>query len=81
MFKSKRKGIIILAALTVAVLLGAGAYIREAYTVRTVYVEGNVHYTEDEIKAFVMKGLLGTIPSISLLNTRIGGWRGFLLWM
>ncbi len=59
MFKSKRKGIIILAALTVAVLLGAGAYIREAYTVRTVYVEGNVHYTEDEIKAFVMKGLLG----------------------
>ena len=45
MFKSKRKGIIILAALTVAVLLGAGAYIREAYTVRTVYVEeiGRAH--------------------------------------
>lgn len=59
MFKSRRKGIIILAAGIAAVVLGVGAYIKEAYTIRTVYVEGNVHYTEDEIKSFVMKGLLG----------------------
>lgn len=29
------------------------------YTVRTVYVEGNVHYTEDEIMEIVMSGPLG----------------------
>ena len=40
-------------------LLGAGAYIKGAYTVRTVYVEGAIHYTEDEVKSLVMKGPLG----------------------
>ena len=46
-------------AVLAAAVLGAGYYIRAAYTVRTVYVEGNVHYTEDEIKAIVMDGFLG----------------------
>ena len=33
--------------------LGGGAVaLHSVYTVRTVYVEGNVHYTEDEIKEF-----------------------------
>ena len=32
---------------------------KATYTVNTVYVEGNVHYTEDEIKEIVMRGVLG----------------------
>ena len=45
--------------LVLAVVLGAGYYIVNTYTVSTVYVEGNVHYTDDEIKAIVMDGPLG----------------------
>lgn len=45
--------------LLLAAVLGAGYYIVNTYTVSTVYVEGNVHYTEDEIKAIVMDGPLG----------------------
>lgn len=60
MFKSKRAGIIIaVAVVLLAVVLGAGVYIKTSYTIQTVYVEGNVHYTEDEIKAIVMDGPLG----------------------
>ncbi len=40
-------------------MAGAGYYIVSTYTVDTVYVEGNVHYTEDEIKAIVMDGPFG----------------------
>ena len=60
MFKSKRARIIITAAsVLLAVALGAGIYVKMSYTIQTVYVEGNVHYTEDEIKAIVMDGPLG----------------------
>ena len=61
MYRSrKRVGIrILLAAAVVAVLLGAAYYVIHTYTVKTVYVEGNVHYTEEEIKSFVMDGPLG----------------------
>ncbi len=61
MFKSKRLvvGILLSAGLLLAVLLGVGGYIKKTYTIRTVYVEGNVHYTEEEIKAIVMDGFLG----------------------
>ena len=45
--------------LVMAVVLGAGYYIVNTYTVNTVYVDGNVHYTDDEIKAIVMDGPLG----------------------
>lgn len=45
--------------LVLVVVLGAGYYIVNTYTVSTVYVEGNVHYTDDEIKAIVMDGPLG----------------------
>ncbi len=51
--------LLVLAVLT-AVVLGAGAYMKTTYTVNTVYVEGNVHYTEDEIKEIVMSGALGS---------------------
>ena len=40
--------------------LGGGAVaLHYVYTVRTVYVEGNVHYTEDEIMEIVMSGPFG----------------------
>ena len=40
--------------------LGGGAVaLHSVYTVRTVYVEGNVHYTEDEIMEIVMSGPFG----------------------
>lgn len=43
-----------------ACLLGAGYLFLKTYTVRTVYVEGNVHYTQEEIQDFVMDGPLGS---------------------
>ena len=49
-------------AVAVALLTAAAAgafYIRENYTIHTVYVDGNVHYTEEEIKEIVMDGPLG----------------------
>ena len=39
--------------------LGGAVALHSVYTVRTVYVEGNVHYTEDEIMEIVMSGPLG----------------------
>ena len=42
-----------------AALLGALYYIVTTYTVNTVYVEGNVHYTDEEITEKVMSGRLG----------------------
>lgn len=36
-----------------------GYYLLTAYRVENVYVEGNVHYTQDEIESFVMNGGLG----------------------
>ena len=61
MFKGKRMRIslAVVIVLLLTVVLGAGSYVRKTYTVETVYVEGNVHYTEDEIKAIVMDGVLG----------------------
>lgn len=56
-----RKRIIWIGALAVVLILlwGAGYSFLRTYTVRNVYVEGNVHYTEDEIKEIVMAGPLG----------------------
>ena len=45
--------------LFLAVAFGVGYYVISTYTVTTVYVEGNVHYSEDEIKEIVMEGPLG----------------------
>lgn len=61
MYKSrKRTGIKILVALIViAGILGGILYIRNEYTIENVYVEGNVHYSEEEIKSIVMNGPLG----------------------
>lgn len=59
--KRKRKigGVLILLGI-VALILGAVYYVISTYSIKTVYVEGNVHYTEEEIKEIVMEGPLGT---------------------
>lgn len=59
--RRRKLGIGIIVALTLIGLaaLGVGIYIRSTYTVSTVYVEGNIHYTEEEIKDIVMSGALG----------------------
>lgn len=43
-----------------AALVFAYSYISTNYTVTTVYVEGNVHYTEEEIIGLVMDGQFGS---------------------
>lgn len=45
--------------LVIACLLGLYMYIESHYTVTTVYVEGNVHYTNEEIQDMVMSGRMG----------------------
>lgn len=60
--KSRRKQIIkciVLFCLLAAILAGAATYVLTTYRVETVYVEGNVHYTEEEIRELVMSGFLG----------------------
>ncbi len=61
-YKSRHLGLkigIALAVLLLAVLGGAFYYIVTTYTVSTVYVEGNVHYTDEEITDMIMTGPLG----------------------
>lgn len=41
------------------ILLGVYRYIVTTYTITTVYVEGNVHYTNEEIMDLVMEGRYG----------------------
>lgn len=62
MYSSKRKiGIkILILAVLLCGLAGAGFYVVHTYTVQNVYVEGNVHYTQEEIEAIVMDGALGS---------------------
>jgi cell division protein FtsQ len=57
----RKKIIIILTVLLVvaAICFGAAYYLLTEYKVENVYVEGNVHYTQEEIKNFVMNGRLG----------------------
>lgn len=58
--KSKRTVILsVTLLLLLFVLVGGYEYIIQNYTVTTVYVEGNVHYTNEEIIEMVMGGRLG----------------------
>lgn len=62
MYKNRRKsfGITILIFLVfVAIVLGIGFYLLSHYSVTTVYVEGNLHYSTEEIQNMVMEGPLG----------------------
>lgn len=59
---SKAKRIIILSVilfLLLTVFVSGYIYIVENYTVTTVYVEGNIHYTNEEIMEMVMNGRYG----------------------
>ncbi len=73
-----RKAILIPAVVIVllAVIAGVGVYLKTTYTVKNVYVEGNVHYTEDEIKEIVMNGLLGDNSLYLSLKYRNKGVEG-----
>jgi len=58
--KNKKWPIVLLVLFCVsAVALGAGYFVLSAYTIREVYVEGNIHYTQEEIQEIVMDGPLG----------------------
>ncbi len=62
MFFKNHKSIFIIAGLITAVLCAAlllGAHVLKDYKVTTVYVEGNEHYTNEEIMDMVMQGPLG----------------------
>lgn len=59
------------------VLLAAGySYVTANYTVTTVYVEGNVHYTNEEIIGMVMEGSYGNnslLLSLKYKNKSVEG--------
>lgn len=56
---SFRKKIALLMALCVILLLIVlGVFISEKYKIRNVYVDGNTHYSDEEIKDMVLKGKL-----------------------
>lgn len=50
---------IFVSAVLLLILLGALYYVETTYSVRTVYVEGNSHYTDEEIADRIMVGHLG----------------------
>ena len=59
--RKKRKGARALVILTVILLvllalIFFASYLKDKYTIKTVVVEGNSHYSDDEIKALVMTG-------------------------
>lgn len=43
----------------IVVFLVIAFVLLERHTIKTVYVEGNLHYSEEEIKGIVMEGMLG----------------------
>lgn len=53
-----RWGGVLIFLIIIAVLLGGFYYVISTYSIKTVYVEGNVHYTEEEIKEMVLDGPL-----------------------
>lgn len=57
--RKKRIGGVLLVLTLFAVILGTVYHFICAYTIKTVYVEGNEYYSEQEIKDIVMSGPLG----------------------
>lgn len=57
----RKKGVIVLIIATVVLLLGILGiyYVKSNYTVHTIYVDGNYHYSQEEIIDLVMEGPLG----------------------
>lgn len=60
MYRKRSKfGVVLIILIMLALLMGGFYYFISTRSVKTVYVEGNVHYTQEEIKDMVMKGPLG----------------------
>lgn len=61
MSKIKKKWLIIagVVVLVCGLIFGICYFIKTKYTVKTVFVEGSFHYTQEEIESFVMNGLFG----------------------
>ncbi|MDD6810820.1 MAG: FtsQ-type POTRA domain-containing protein [Lachnospiraceae bacterium] len=58
--KGKRIAVLsVILCVFLAVLIGGYLYIMQNYTITTVYVDGNIHYTNEEIMAMVMDGAYG----------------------
>ena len=77
MYKRRREGVVIMGVLLLlATLVAVGYYVISSYQIKTVYVEGNVHYTEEEIKEFVMEGPLGDNSLYLSLKYRNKGVEG-----
>ncbi|MBR1852640.1 MAG: cell division protein FtsQ [Lachnospiraceae bacterium] len=59
--RDKKKTIIIFLIVIsiLSVIGGVGWYEWDKHTIQTVYVEGNIHYTQEEICAMVMDGTFG----------------------
>ena len=48
-----------IAAIVLAVMLGCVVFFNDYFTVKTVVVEGNLHYSDEEIQEMVLGGALG----------------------
>lgn len=74
-FGKKRRVMILSAVLffLLVVLIAGYVYIIQNYTVTTVYVEGNVHYTNEEIMEMVMGGRYGNNSLLLSLKYRDKG--------
>ncbi len=60
MNKRRKWSIILFVVLIlIAAALWAGNYMLKKYHVENVYVDGNLHYSDDESKAMIMGGVLG----------------------
>lgn len=57
--KKKAMVVLITTGIIIAVILITGLIIQAVYTVEDVEVEGNIHYTNEEIEEIVMDGFFG----------------------
>ena len=77
MYRRRREGVVIMGVLLLlATLVAVGYYFISSYEIQTVYVEGNVHYSEEEIKEIVMEGPLGSNSLYLSLKYRNKGVEG-----
>ena len=77
MYRIKREGAVVMGVVLLLLILAAiGYYIISGYEIQTVYVEGNVHYTEEEIRRIVTEGPLGTNSLYLSLKYRQKGIEG-----
>ncbi len=57
--KQRKTGIVLVVLAVLFVTVLTASIILKKYTVKTVYVEGNLHYTQEEIKDYVLRGPFG----------------------